>query len=122
MTDQSQAGSEGDIGYERTDAFQWTETAYEMLEQGKIQAQLFNTDGVVSAHLWGPCPRCRHDLDDRQTLTAAVPGLRREVPSAVQMPVDVGCGCSHKHPGAPQDRLGCGVRFRVYLQAEAGTP
>ena len=88
--------------------------------------QAFNTEGVVSAHVWGTCPRCGHELNIQKTLSTPIAGLRegrglwaaltrRDVPVAPGIPdaVEVGCGCGHTHPGAPEQVTGCGVSFRL---------
>ena len=80
----------------------------------------------------GPCPRCRHFLDDRQTLSG-LPGLigvggprgdevsRGEAAAhwtGRYAQVDVSCGCGDTHDGAPEGRTGCGVSFRVELPVQ----
>jgi hypothetical protein len=130
----------GEDGYDQTAALSWTQKAYQMLKSGDLHAKAFSADGVVSSHVWGACPRCGHDLDDRQTLTAAVTGLSRGGRQALKgllkgrarnagrntitetIPVDVGCGCGRAHAGAPEAVIGCGVSFRVELTLGLGSP
>ena len=102
--------------------------AFELYQRGELQVQAFDTDGVVSAQVWGPCPRCGHELNIRMTLSTPIAGLRsgrsvwaaltrRDVPGTSGKPgaVEVGCGCGYTHPGAPERVTGCGVSFRVEL-------
>lgn len=106
-------------GYEPTAAYEWTERAYQLLVEGRLQGRAFDTGEVLSSHVWGPCPRCEHPLDDRQVHTAVVSGVGRgpgrtgEIPGTLA--VDVACGCAFPHPRAPEGVPGCGVSFRVEL-------
>ena len=113
--------------------YSWTEKAFEMLERDDLHGSVVARDGVVSSRVWGPCPRCSHALDDRQTHTAVTNLLSSEwrtvgraisgqpsLPSGeeagpVFFPVDVSCGCADKHRDAPEGTTGCGVSFRVEL-------
>ncbi|MBB5874128.1 hypothetical protein F4553_007562 [Allocatelliglobosispora scoriae] len=112
-----------DEQYDESAAYRWTERAYELLSSGDLQGRAFAADGVLSSHVWGPCPRCGHQLDDRQVHTALVDELRwpgrrpatKGTPPPIQLPVDIACGCTHTHPHAPGDTTGCGVSFRVEL-------
>jgi hypothetical protein len=76
--------------------------------------------------VWGTCPRCGHELNVQMTLSTPIPGshrerglwaalTRRDVPAPAGIPesVEVGCGCGHTHPGAPEPVTGCGVSFRL---------
>ena len=127
-----------DEPYHESTDYSWTEKAFEMLEQNNLQGEVvISRDGIVSSRVRGPCPRCRHVLDDRQTHTAitnlmggewrgpggAGPGQRRDKDtSPVFFPVDVSCGCGDSHSGAPAGTTGCGVSFRVELPVQpAGT-
>ena len=64
--------------YAQTAAYEWTERAYRLLLSGQLQARSFATDGVVSSHVWGACPRCGHQLDHRQVHTAIAAGPGRQ--------------------------------------------
>ncbi|MGH3928245.1 MAG: hypothetical protein ACRDS9_24355 [Pseudonocardiaceae bacterium] len=71
----------GDVGiaseerYEKTTAFVWTERAFELLETGKLRAEIQERRaGVRWSHMWGQCPRCGHRIDDWRPLSA-VTGL-----------------------------------------------
>lgn len=116
-----------DCSYEESTAFKWTEEAFEKLENGKLRGEVIASRGIVRSRVWGECPACGHDLDDRQTHTA-VTGVfggewrgtaRRDDGTGGAEPayyqVDVSCGCGHAHPGAPAGRTGCGASFRVEL-------
>lgn len=102
-----------------------------MLERGELHGEVISSRGIVRSRVWGPCPRCRHVIDDRQTLTAVAnlpgggwryaPAPRPESLAAepVFFDVDVSCGCGTSHPGAPAEATGCGVNFRVELPAQS---
>lgn len=115
-----------EVAYENTADEAWARNAFELYKRRELQVRAFDTEGVVSAQVWGPCPRCGHELNVQQTLTTVLPGVRggrglwsaltgRHVPAAAGIPdsVDVGCGCGHAHPGAPGQATGCGVSFRL---------
>jgi hypothetical protein len=113
--------------YEESTDFKWTEKAFMTLDKGKLHGEVIVSRGIVRSRVWGPCPACEHDLDDRQTHTAVTGifggewrdtarvdgGSRAGTPAYYQ--VDVSCGCGHAHPGAPAERTGCGASFRVEL-------
>jgi hypothetical protein len=112
--------------YENTAEETWARQALELYRRGELQVQAFDTEGVVSAQVWGTCPRCGHELNVQQTLTVPIIGsgggrglwsalTRRETPATPGIPeaVEVGCGCGHPHPGAPEQVTGCGVSFRL---------
>jgi hypothetical protein len=119
-----------DEPYHESTDYSWTETAFEMLERHDLHGEVVSCDGIVRSRVWGPCPRCRHSLDDRQTHTAVTnlmggeerglggAGLSQPDAGGTGLsffPVDVSCGCSDSHPGAPAGKAGCGVSFRVEL-------
>jgi hypothetical protein len=107
--------------YERTTAFIWTECAFDLLEIGTLRAEVEEPcPGLRWSHVWGPCPRCRHPLDDWQPLSA-VTGLVSRSGSAEHdiaeiESIDITCGCGTGHLGAPNGMTGCGVSFRVELE------
>lgn len=114
----------GNTPWERAADFEWTERAFEYLEQGKLSAEVRVRDGVISTRVWGNCPRCGGQLDDRQVHSAVtnVLGSSRGVeampgPGPAVVPVDVTCGCGRVHDGAPEEKTGCGVSFRVEFEA-----
>ncbi|MGO9081499.1 MAG: hypothetical protein ACLQDY_21075 [Streptosporangiaceae bacterium] len=127
MTD---AAAPPDEPYHESADYSWTETAFNMLESNDLHGEVVSRDEIVRSRVWGPCPRCGHDLDDQQTHTAVMglmggqsrgPG-RTDAgqPDATDtgvpfFPVDVSCGCGDNHPGAPAGQSGCGVSFRVEL-------
>jgi len=130
------AGIASEERYEKTTAFVWTERAFELLETGKLRAEIQEPRaGARWSHVWGQCPRCGHYIDDRQPLSAVtgLVGSRRPETFTHNIvvdvePVDVGCGCGTTHSGAPADTTGCGVSFRIELEpipqsdARGGTP
>lgn len=118
----------GDVGYENTADPVWARRALDLYRQRLLQVATFSTEGVVSAQVWGPCPRCGHDISVQPILTAPVVGQGRglwakltgrgrdgdEIPPTVE----IGCGCGRAHPRAPNKPdgsagkvLGCGVSF-----------
>lgn len=111
------AGSE--VGYEVIADETWAAQALDLYQRRQLQVQAFNTDGVVSAQVWGTCPRCTHSLDVQMTLSAplitrgggwsSIGRKGQEIPDQV----DVGCGCGIAHNGAPENVTGCGVSFRL---------
>ena len=116
----------GEVAYENTADEAWAREALELYRRGELQVQAFDTEGVVSAQVWGTCPRCGHQLDVQQTLTVPIIGsgggrglwqalTGRNAPAAAGIPdaVEAGCGCGHPHPGAPEQVTGCGVSFRL---------
>jgi len=114
---ESAAAEQADVPYQVTTAFQWTERAFHMIESGGLLVGVVAADGVVTATVGGPCPRCSHQLLDRQ-VGHAVTEVRgghggESLPRTVV--VDVSCGCGEAHSGAPEQVTGCGVAFRVQL-------
>jgi hypothetical protein len=116
--------------------YSWTAKAFEMLERGDLDGNAISRDGIIGSRVWGPCPRCGHDLDDRQTHTAVTNLMSGEWRSTrgadtrqpdedhaepAYLPVDVSCGCGDSHPGAPPGTTGCGVSFRVELLLQFDT-
>lgn len=117
------AGTASEERYEKSTAFVWTERAFDLLETGKLKAEIQERrPGVRWSHVWGQCPRCGHRIDDWQPLSAVtgLVGGRRPDSAARDTadvePVDIGCGCGTTHPGAPADTTGCGVSFRIELE------
>jgi hypothetical protein len=117
----STAGTTGsEVGYENTADETWAQQAFDLYQRRQLQVQAFNTEGVVSAQVWGTCPRCSHDLDIQMTLSAPVVTwrggwsaiLQRNAPR-IPADVEVGCGCGRSHAGAPENVTGCGVSFRL---------
>lgn len=128
--DNAADASAGDVDYENTADEVWARQALDLHRRGQLQVEAFDTEGVVSAQVWGRCPRCSHELNVQQTLSVPIAGLRgnrglwssltrREVPTASGIPdaVEVACGCGQTHPGAPEQVAGCGVSFRLPTNA-----
>lgn len=112
--------------YEKTTAFVWTERAFELLETGRLSAEIQQpSPGVEASHVWGKCPRCGHDVDDWQPLSTVTGligsrGPDSAAPGTVAVEtVDISCGCGIVHPGAPDDTTGCGVSFRIEFEQGA---
>ena len=119
--------------YRESTDYSWTEMAFDMLERHDLHGEVVFRDGIVRSRVRGPCPRCRHALDDRQTHTAVTnlmggdwrgpAGADLSQPGAGDaglafFPVDVSCACGGSHPGAPAGHVGCGVSFRVELPVQ----
>jgi hypothetical protein len=115
-----------EVAYENTADEAWAGQAFDLYQGRQLQVQAFDTEGVVSAQVWGTCPRCGHELNIQMTLSVPIPGLRggrglwtvltrRDTPEAPGIPeaVEVACNCGHPHPGAPEQVTGCGVSFRL---------
>ena len=115
-----------EVTYENTADEAWARKALDLYERRELQVEAFDTEGIVSAQVWGTCPRCGHELNVQQTLSTPIAGVRggrglwsaligREVPVAAGIPhtVEVGCSCGHAHLGAPKQATGCGVSFRL---------
>lgn len=118
--------------YHESVDYSWTEKAFSMLERDDLHGEMTCRDGVIGSRVWGPCPRCGHTLDDRQTHTALTNLMGGEWRGPASgstgaddsggpdtgpafFPIDVSCGCGDSHPGAPARSTGCGVSFRVEL-------
>lgn len=118
-------GEADEVRYENTATESWANLALDAHRQGRLQAVVFTTDGVGSAQVWGSCPRCHHELNIQQTLTAAVVVDRgiwstltqRSAGAAPPDSVEVACGCGRGHQGAPDGVTGCGVSFRLPARA-----
>jgi hypothetical protein len=122
-----------DEPYQESVDYVWTEKAFEMLERGDLHGEVVSRNDVVLSRVWGPCPRCGHALDDRQTHTAVTNlmgrerrragGTETEPPGQAISPVfhrvDVSCGCGDRHSGAPAGQTGCGVSFRVEVPIQS---
>jgi len=116
------------VDYRASTDLVWTEKAYEKLQDGgDLHGEVISRDSVMASRVWGPCPRCSHFIDDRQTLTALanLMGVRGSGPDAPTgttgvrfAQVDVSCGCTDTHEGAPAGRTGCGISFRVELPVQ----
>jgi hypothetical protein len=115
-----------EAAYENTADEAWARQALDLYQRRQLQVQTFDAEGVISAQVWGFCPRCGHELNIQMILSTPIAGLRegrgpwttltrRDDPAAPGVPdaVEVGCGCGHTHPGAPGQGTGCGVSFRL---------
>lgn len=108
------------VDYENTADEELAKKALDFFQSRELQVAAFSTDGVISAQVWGTCPRCGHDLDIQLTLSAPVatsrggwPSIRRKDAAGVPESVEVGCGCGLTHAGAPEHVTGCGASFRL---------
>jgi hypothetical protein len=123
VSHESSATPPDQVPYENTADIRWAREAMDLYRGQRLAVAAFDTIGVVSAHVWGSCPRCGHDINVQPTLTVPVPETRglwtaltgRAAPMRQGIPesVEVDCGCGRSHPGAPEEVLGCGVSFRL---------
>lgn len=115
------------ITYSETSEFEWTKRAFELLGENELTATTYWSAGIASVVIAGPCPRCGHDLVDRQ-VGVVVAGLSNGAPRSgidarhgsnppPTLVVDVTCGCGLVHEGAAETVTGCGVSFRIELEA-----
>jgi hypothetical protein len=115
-----------EVAYENIADEASARAAFGLYQDRQLQVQAFDTEGVVSAQVWGTCPRCGHELNTQMTISTPIVGLRegrglwaewtrRDIPTTPGIPdtVEVGCGCGRAHPGAPEQVTGCGVSFRL---------
>ena len=115
------AGTAGtEVDWANTADKTWAMQAIDFYQRRQLRVEAFNTEGVVSAQVWGTCPRCLHDLDIQVTLNAPVltwrggwSSIGRRNASGIPDDVEVGCGCGFAHAGAPEQVTGCGVSFRL---------
>src|SRR5664280_331193 len=61
-----------EVAYENTAGEAWARQAFDLYQRGQLQVQAFNTEGVVSAQVWGTCPRCGHELNIQKTLSTPI--------------------------------------------------
>ncbi|HMJ79183.1 MAG TPA: hypothetical protein VK507_24575 [Iamia sp.] len=123
---------QGPLPYETAKplAYEWTDRAADMQDEGVLVAVAVTTDGVVGTTVRGPCPRCAHRIEDQQVDTVVMGGAvavlgadASEVPDVGAAPdalalalvrVVVTCSCGQEHPGRPDDvTAGCGISFAV---------
>src|SRR5215472_13382277 len=101
--------------YDERSDYSWTEIAFELLDAGTLRGEVTAKGDVAWSRVRGPCPRCKHGLDDEQTLTAitglgpVTRGSRNAVPD--YLAIDITCACAERHAGAPDGVPGCGVSF-----------
>src|SRR5579862_8824721 len=94
-----------EVAYENTADEAWARQALDLYRRRELQVKAFNTEGVVSAQVWGTCPRCGHELDVQQTLSVPIIGsgggrglwsalTGRDVSPHASVPeaVEAGCG------------------------------
>lgn len=128
MISSERAAAEGaDVPYQATTAYRWTERAFRLIESGELRAGVRAGEGVATATVGGPCPRCGHPIFDRRVAQAVteVRGAHGAELLPLTVVVDVSCGCGEPHAGAPEQVTGCGVAFRVQLvldPAQEGAP
>jgi sarcosine oxidase delta subunit len=130
VTPGGSADDEPDVEYLESCDLAWTEAAYEALIAGRLHGEVSLNESVLTSRVWGPCPRCGHEIDDRQTHTAVTDAhavRRQDAPVVVAgdadkfvfVPVDVTCSCDSTTHGAPAHKKGCGASFRVELPLSA---
>jgi hypothetical protein len=114
--------------FNKTDplSMRWTEKALELLQDGKLDAEVIVSHGVTVVRVDGICPYCDDHLHYTESLTAVTEGgegaagrgdAGGEAIVAAREPryeeFTVTCGCSESHEGDPKKATGCGTSFRV---------
>jgi hypothetical protein len=99
----------------------WTRAAFEAIQNRTLHRRVVRYDGEpVAVRVYGACPHCDDHLDISlpwKAVTGAGGVLGRTVDRAITTwPVDIDCGCSLTHPGAPKGVRGCGIKFRVEVK------
>ena len=124
MPSEPAAAEAVDVPYQVSTAYRWTERAFRLIESGGMRAGVVVGEGVVTATVGGPCPRCGHQFVDRQVGQAVAPvrGGHAGEPLPPTVVIDVSCGCGEPHEGAPEQVTGCGVAFRVQLVLDVDGP
>jgi hypothetical protein len=115
-----------EVAYENIADETSAQKALDFYRRRELQVRAFDTEGVVSAQVWGTCPRCGHEMNIQMTLSTPIAGLRgghglwttlthraASANSGKPDTVEVACGCGRTHPGAPEQVTGCGVSFRL---------
>jgi hypothetical protein len=132
----SPAGPAGPAGPQRVpyetdapNAYRWTETAYDLLEGGKLTASIRSAGGISTATVSGECPYCRDNVNFSEVLDAVTGestgtlGWQRAQPSQPDdsyVPLTVSCSCTELHAGRPADiNYGCGINFRIEVRRDA---
>jgi hypothetical protein len=121
-------GGPPELPYEMVapNAYQWTEVAYDMLEDGRLTASITATGGIQTARVDGPCPRCEHPLNVQQILDIVTGEDMATLGSHVAtvnvdeyVPLIVPCECTEGHDGRPEGVThGCGINFRLDVRPE----
>lgn len=90
----------------------WTDQAYELQQQGKIEARIVLEHDVATEVVSGPCPRCGDGFD--YTRVASTPVVKGPAASSGDWwTVLVECGCTRSHEGQPPKAVGCGARYNL---------
>ena len=90
--------SAAEVAYENTADETWARHAFDLYQRQELRVQAFDM-GVVSAQVWGTCPRCGHDLNVQQTLSTPIVGFScRTWPVDSANPARDSCG--YRHPGS----------------------
>ena len=95
-----------------------------------VKAVLFpNETNPWAIDFQGTCPRCGDSIQDRKWIVAVAGAVRMNDKQMEALAshldtlkvdrshgdatFDLTCSCEIKHPHSPQDKQGCGARFRV---------
>jgi hypothetical protein len=103
---------------------EWTDTAYELIEAGKLTVRFIGTSRVPEIQVSGPCPRCGDTFVASDVLVATlagedVLGLERLEDATYTEPgtwrrVTVTCECTGIHDGRPRSApQGCGISYVI---------
>jgi len=115
-----------DLPYERDrpTAYAWTDKAFDMLLEGRLDGQVHRRSGLEAATVVGLCPRCEHRFRF-ESATVAIGTGRRTLGTGGPdpdpdefVPVDVRCSCAGEHPGRRDGETGCGVAFRIEVRPQ----
>lgn len=104
---------------------EWTDLAYEAVEDGRLSARVRVADDVATEIVEGVCPRCEDPIQVIRPRSAVSTGSGVLADSDSRLRsewvfVDLMCACTEEHPGRPTGREGCGIGFRI--PARVGGP
>lgn len=122
--------TESGLPFERDhpNTYEWTEKAFDMLLDGRLDGHVHRRNGLEAAAVIGACPRCGHTFrfdtsqvaigTGRHTLGSSGPPRNVPLDQDEFVPVDVSCTCAAEHPGRRTEETGCGITFRVEIRPE----
>lgn len=97
---------------------EWTDLAYDAVEEGRLSARVRVADDVATEVVEGVCPRCGDpiQLNRPRSAVTAGSGVLADSESSLRSEwtfIDLRCGCTEEHPGRPIGLMGCGIGFRI---------
>lgn len=100
---------------------EWTDGAYRLRKEGKIDATVKVQKGVTTENVSGPCPRCGHLFSSVTPASTPVVKGQRSVSPGQWNTVLVRCGCEESHTGRPDTQpRGCGARYNMSAKVVTG--